>query len=162
MPNTLKSDQSTSLYEQDFYLWILDTAERLKNGDFGHLDLENLIDEVESLGRSEKRELLNRAEVLLQHLLKRCYLPQPQNYRGWELTIREQRRQIQRHLRDSPSLSPVLLENLPELLQEASDTVQFEYPDQGIPKQLPMELTLSALLSESFWPDPQFIPPQNL
>lgn len=161
MSQALESDPAASLYDRDFYLWILDTAERLKKRDFDHLDLNHLIDEVESLGRSEKREILNRAEILLQHLLKRCYLPQPENYRGWELIVREQRRQLQRNLRDSPSLSQVLLENLPELLQEAAETVQLEYPDFRIPGQLPVELTLSALLSESFWSDPSSSTPSQ-
>lgn len=162
MAETLASAQSTSLYDQDFYLWSLDTVERLKNQDFDHLDLENLIDEIESLGRSEKREILNRAEILLQHLLKRCYLPQPENYRSWKLTIREQRRQMQRNLKDSPSLNRLLLESLPELLQEAPETVQFEYPDQRIPEQLPVELTLQTVLSESFWSDLPSSTPSSL
>ncbi|MEN9224091.1 MAG: DUF29 domain-containing protein [Thermostichus sp. HHBFW_bins_43] len=148
MPETLESSQTASLYEQDFYLWILDTVERLKNRDFDYLDLENLIDEVESLGRSERREILNRAEILLPHLFKRCYLLQPENYHSWEFTIREQRRQMQRNLKDSPSLNRLLLESLPELLQEAQKTVQFEYPDQRIPEQLPVDLTLQTLLSD--------------
>ncbi|MFS8820118.1 DUF29 domain-containing protein [Synechococcus sp. W60.1] len=161
MSQALESDPAIGLYDRDFYLWILDTAERLKKRDFDHLDLNHLIDEVESLGRSEKREILNRAEILLQHLLKRCYPPQPENYRGWELIVREQWRQLQRNLRDSPSLSQVLLENLPELLQETAETVQLEYPDSRIPSQLPVELTLSALLSESFWLDPPSSTPSH-
>ena len=73
MTAKLPQSQTTSgsdLYEQDFYLWIQTTAELLKQGRLTELDLENLIDEIETMGRSEKRALESNLEVLLMHLLK--------------------------------------------------------------------------------------------
>ncbi len=65
---------TTSLYEQDILLWVEDTVNKLKNHDFENLDIDNLIDEVESLGISQKKELISRLMVLLEHLLKRLYV----------------------------------------------------------------------------------------
>ena len=62
--------EALSLYEQDILLWVEDTVAKLKVRDFDHLDLENLIEEVESVGRSERREFLSRLTRLLEHLLK--------------------------------------------------------------------------------------------
>lgn len=93
-----------SLYDCDFLLWTEETAGQLKVKDFENLDLENLIEEIEALGRSEKRELKSRLLVLLEHLLKRLYILMPYEYNGWERTIREQRIQIELLLDDSPSL----------------------------------------------------------
>ncbi|MEB3119856.1 MAG: DUF29 domain-containing protein [Snowella sp.] len=73
---------SPILYEQDFALWIEKTVSQLKAGDFAEIDLENLIEEVESLGRQDKRELENRLKTLLEHALKRRYVLMPDCYRG--------------------------------------------------------------------------------
>jgi hypothetical protein len=62
-----------NLYDQDFALWIEKTVKQLKSGDLSQVDLENLIEEVESLGRRDKRELKNRLITLFEHALKRRY-----------------------------------------------------------------------------------------
>jgi hypothetical protein len=93
-----------TLYETDFALWAETQASHLYHQDWSAIDWENTSEEIAALGRSEKHELENRLEVLLEHLLKRCYLDSPENYRGWELTIKEQRKQLRRLLRSSPSL----------------------------------------------------------
>ena len=62
---------TTSLYEQDILLWVEDTVNKLKSGDFKNLDIDNLIEELESLGISQKKELISLLMVLLEHLLKR-------------------------------------------------------------------------------------------
>jgi hypothetical protein len=77
-----------SLYEEDILLWVEETVSQLKAGDFEHLDLEHLIEEIEALGISQKRELLSRLVVLLEHLLKRLYVDLPYDYNGWERTIK--------------------------------------------------------------------------
>jgi hypothetical protein len=93
-----------SLYDQDILLWVEDTVAKLKAHDFTNLDLENLIEEVESLGVSQKKELLNRLITLLEHLLKRIYVPLPNDYNGWERTIRNQRKKLEALLVEVPSL----------------------------------------------------------
>jgi hypothetical protein len=71
------------------------------------LDIENLVEEIESLGRQERQELRNRLGVLLGHLLKWHYQPEART-KSWAATIQEQRRRIQRHLKENPSLKPYL------------------------------------------------------
>jgi Domain of unknown function DUF29 len=98
-----------NLYEQDFYLWIQATAEHLKEGNFDRIDIPNLVEEIESMGRSEKRELKSRLIVLLMHLLKWEYQPEKRS-QSWRSTITEQRICIEALLEDSPSLQPLILE----------------------------------------------------
>ena len=93
----------TTLHEQDFYAWTQQQTKLLKTGCLSKLDINALIEELESMGASEKRELLSRLEVLLTHLLKWQYQPALQS-RSWVLTIEEQRDRIKDHLDDNPSL----------------------------------------------------------
>ena len=88
--------------------WCEDTAAKLRSRELDNLDSDNLIEEIKSLGRSERRELKNRLMVLLAHILKRMYVNSPENFNRWELTIVEQRKQIKGLLQDSPSLKPYL------------------------------------------------------
>lgn len=107
-----------SLYEQDFYMWIETTAQQLKEGKFDEVDLTNLIEEIESMGRSEKRELKSRLIVLLMHLLKWQYQPEKRS-ESWRSTISEQRICIEGLLEDSPSLKPLISEVFDDCYQKA-------------------------------------------
>ncbi len=100
-------------YEEDFYAWTQEQATLLKEKRFMELDLEHLVEEIESMGRSEKRELENRLSVLIVHLLKWHYQPAKRT-RSWALTILEQRKELAKLLRENPSLRPVLREEYPE------------------------------------------------
>jgi hypothetical protein len=103
----LKTQQSHSLYEQDFYQWTERMATVLRNGDFDQLDIENIAEEIESLGRSDKRELKSRLTLLLMHLLKWHYQPEYRS-KSWKATIIEQRIRILDLLSESPSLGSYL------------------------------------------------------
>ncbi|XWK88973.1 MAG: DUF29 domain-containing protein [Phormidium sp.] len=141
-----------SLYEQDFYLWIETTAQQLKEGKFDEVDLTNLIEEIESMGRSEKRELKSRLIVLLMHLLKWQYQPEKRS-ESWRSTISEQRICIEGLLEDSPSLKPLISEVFDDCYQKA----RLKAADEtGIklnffPKESPftLEETLQASLLDS-------------
>jgi hypothetical protein len=98
---------TTTLYDTDFYSWTTQTSQLLKERRFSELDLENLIEEIEDLGRSEYRALGSRLEVLLMHLLKAKYQPE-MHTKSWDLTIQEQRLRVHRLLRDNPGLKPKL------------------------------------------------------
>jgi len=92
-----------ALHEQDFYAWTQQQTALLKSGELAKLDIHYLIEELESMGASEKRELTSRLEILLMHLLKWQYQPALQS-RSWFLTIEEQRLQLEDHLQENPSL----------------------------------------------------------
>jgi hypothetical protein len=105
------SNSQESLYNQDYYLWLTSTATLLKEKEFTKLDLENLIEEIESLGKSEKRAIESNLIVVMLHLLKWRYQPEKRS-NSWNSSIREHRRRIQRLLTDSPSLKNYLSEIL--------------------------------------------------
>ena len=101
------------LYETDFFLWTKEQAAALRAGRLDALDRDNLAEEVESLGRKDRRELESRLTVLVMHLLKWRYQPAERGG-SWDSTIRTQRREIHKLLHDSPSLRPALTEALAE------------------------------------------------
>jgi hypothetical protein len=107
-------------YELDFYAWTQQQASFLQEEKWSCLDIPNLVEEIESLGRQERQELENRLGVLLGHLLKWEFQPDNRS-RSWFATIREQRRRIMRLLEKSPSLQPYLPEALENGYQDALD-----------------------------------------
>jgi uncharacterized protein DUF29 len=92
-----------SRYDSDFYGWATEQATLLRQGRLAEADIENIAEEIESLGRSEKRELVNRLAVLLTHLLKWQFQPALRG-NSWRLTVREPRARLEDHLADNPSL----------------------------------------------------------
>jgi len=105
-------------YQKDFYSWTCEQAELLKAGRFNELDVFNLIEEIETMGRSEKRELESRLTVLLVHLLKWQYQPTRRG-RSWQLTIQEQRLEFFDVLNDNTGLKPQLQALLTHSYQKA-------------------------------------------
>ena len=101
----------TTRYDSDFYGWTQEQANLLRSGSLSELDTQNLLEEIESMGRSERRELESRLEVLLAHLLKWKY-QEGHRSRSWTLTIISQRQKINRCLKESPSLKHKLNESL--------------------------------------------------
>ncbi|MBD2566846.1 DUF29 domain-containing protein [Anabaena lutea] len=98
-----------TLYNSDFYGWTKEQAQLLREEKWETVDKLNLIEEIEALGRQERRELVNRLGLLLAHLLKWQYQPDKRS-NSWLATIREQRSQVMRLLADSPSLKSYLEE----------------------------------------------------
>jgi hypothetical protein len=107
-----------TLYDQDYYLWINKTVEQLSNNQFQEIDLQNLIAELESMGRSEKRSVQSNLTVLLMHLLKYKYQPNKRS-RSWRSTIVEHRRRLLILFKDSPSLKGYGQEIFAECYQDA-------------------------------------------
>ncbi len=136
-----------SLYETDFHLWCTETIRKLKKRDFAQIDIENLIEEIAALVGREQRELQSRLEVLLEHLLKRKYVDSRYDFRGWELTIQEQLRQIKMLLQQSPSLKRFLCEVLSECYQFALSQVQISYPHVDFPKECSLVNDADAFLN---------------
>jgi hypothetical protein len=140
-----------SLYDQDILLWVEDTIAKLKAHDFTNLDLENLIEEVESLGVSQKKELLNRLITLLEHLLKRIYVPLPNDYNGWERTIRNQRKKLEALLVEVPSLKTRWNISFSSAWNIALKTVRAEYSKVEFPDSWQFSSDLEPMLSDRFW-----------
>lgn len=136
-----------TLYERDFYAWATEQAALLRAGKLSAADIEHIAEEIDSMGRSEMRELVNRLTVLLMHLLKWQYQPGGRG-NSWRLTIAEQRNQLARHLRYNPSLK--------SRLAEAIDDA---YSDSILSAARETNLDLSAFRSACPWGDAQIMDP---
>ena len=140
-----------SLYEQDTSLWVTETVNKLKAKDFENLDLENLIEEVETLGKSQRNATKSFLRRLIEHLLKRCYVPFPECYIGWQREIRAFRNEIKDILEDSPSLKNFFLEIFPKVYASAIASVREEYPQINFPDHWLEDCDINSILNRNFW-----------
>ena len=115
---TILDPPSEQLYEQDFWLWIQAMVEALKSGNLSQLDWVNLAEEMDSLGRSDRRELQSRLTVLLMHLLKWQFQPDMRSG-SWRGTLAEQRIRILKLLKESPSLRSFFESSINECYDDA-------------------------------------------
>ncbi len=130
----------SNLYEQDFYGWTQEQVLLLRQGKLRQLDVENLVEEIESLGRQERRELVNRFIVLLHHLLKWEFQSERRS-RSWEATIKIQRLDVAKLLEQNPSLRPYVSEAIGDAYLRAIVEV---YGETGISvDKLPIECPYS-------------------
>ncbi len=140
----------TSLYDVDYQCWLDQTAAQLRAHDFGNLDLENLIEEIESLGKSDKRALSSYLLRLCEHLLKLKYWESERElcFRGWILEINNFRLEIELILVDSPSLKPFLTECFLSSYQKARKNIlrSAGFPSTFIPQE--PEFSLEQALDE--------------
>lgn len=141
-----------SLYETDFYAWTQQQIKLLKAQAWESLDAQNLIEELEDLGRRSRQELRNCLAVLLGHLLKWQFQPQ-QRGNSWLATVREQRDQITLLLDENPSLKPYLPEALTIAYKFGLSLAVREtgLPYETFPSECPY--TLEEVLDETFLPD---------
>jgi hypothetical protein len=141
----------SSLYERDFYAWTEEQANLLRHRQWHRLDAENLIEELESLGKQQRQELRHRLKVLLAHLLKWQYQPHKRS-RSWLATLRIQRREIIRLLQKNPSLQSYREEALLEAYQDSRDLAMGEtdLPDRTFPIALPYPW--ENIIAEDFYP----------
>jgi Domain of unknown function DUF29 len=139
-------------YDDDFYAWTMEQARLLRSGELSLLDVENIAEELESMGRSDKRELDSRLEVLLVHLLKWRVQVQFRS-RSWSGTIREQRSRIEDLASESPSLRPQLSRIQPSLYARARRVASNEtgLPASMFPASCPF--TAEQVMAEDFVPD---------
>lgn len=140
-----------SAYDSDFAAWIDTQRALLHAKQFNELDLANLIDELDAMGKNQRHEVRSRIETLLMHLLKCCYQPEHKS-RSWVGTVHEQRSQILQRLDDSPSLRH-LVDDFAR--QRYASAVRRAAAETGLPEsRFPVENPWSAgqLL------DPDFIP----
>jgi len=142
------------LYEADFYAWTQEQAKLLREGEWGRLDVSNLVEEIESLGKQQRQELRNRLGVLLGYLLKWEFQPGNRS-KSWFATIREQRRRILDLLEENPSLKPYLPEVFDKAFQDGVDLTVRETPLNY--KDFPAHclFSLEQVLNPSFFPDQQ-------
>jgi hypothetical protein len=141
------------LYDTDFFTWTQQQAALLREGKFHDLDLENLAEEIESLGKRDRRAVEHQLERLVKHLLKWRYQARRQS-RSWRQSIWTARRAILRVVADSqPSLQP----QVPDLLTKHYPAIrrytaqETRLPLTTFPEVCPW--TVEQILDEEFWPD---------
>jgi hypothetical protein len=145
--------QKKSLYESDFLLWTQETVAKLKARDFENVDIENLIEEIEDLGRSQRKELESRLATLLAHLLKRIYVNMPDCFNGWQNTITEQRLQIEVLLNNYPSLKSYWDGHFSDAWLLALKHTRKEYQPKGFtfPDVWQLGQDIDTMLNVDFW-----------
>jgi hypothetical protein len=139
-------------YDTDFYAWANRQAALLRAGQVAEADIGHIAEEIESMGRSERKELESRLTVLLLHLLKWQYQPSLRG-KNWRLTIVEQRRRLLRHLHQNPSLHGVLGETLADGYGDAVIEAEREtdLPDSTFPEVCPW--SFEQMIDGGFWPE---------
>ena len=140
------------LYDRDFYAWSREQAELLRAGKLAAADIEHIAEEIDSMGRTEKRELINRLDVLLLHLLKWRYQPSKRGP-SWEASIWVQRDRIAEHLDDNPSLKPLLPQALASAYRGAwrEAVAETGLAQATFPNMCPW--TVEQVLGSGFWPE---------
>lgn len=144
--------QNAVHYDDDFYAWTVEQARLLRAGEFSALDVGNIAEEIESMGRSDRRELQSRLVVLTMHLLKWRFQPSARS-RSWAATIDEQRLQIENVFAELPSLRPLAAAMLGRsyTIGRARAVAETGLADDAFPASCPF--TLDEALSRSFLPE---------
>lgn len=140
------------LYEQDYYLWLEATAKLLREGQLSALDAINLLEEIEDMGRSEKRAVYSNLKVLLMHLLKYKYQPEKRS-NSWMASIVEHRQRLKQAFKESLSLQPYFAEIFNQCYQDARELAAAE---TGLAiDTFPVEplLTPEAAFDSNYLPD---------
>ena len=150
--NKIHRLKNATPYAVDYAQWCAEQGALLREGRFTDLDRENLAEEIESLGRSDRREIENRLKVLLVHLLKYKYQQEGRSG-SWKATIREQRARIAKLLKESPSLGFYPAKVLPEEYSFAKPEAATEtgLPEDAFPVECPF--SISELLDLAFYPE---------
>ncbi|WP_181704583.1 DUF29 domain-containing protein [Chthonobacter rhizosphaerae] len=104
MAKPLEKPTRPDLYEEDFFAWTQEQAAKLRGRAHNDIDWDNLAEEIDSVGRSQKREIRSRLIKLLAHLLKWEHQPERRSM-SWQTTIGEMRTHIDGLIEDSPSLA---------------------------------------------------------
>lgn len=139
------------LYDSDFHAWANEQAALLRAGKLGEADIAHIAEEIESMGRTEKRELISRLTVLMLHLLKWQYQPNKRTP-SWQASIKVQRLQLAEHFEDNPSLKS----KLPEAIASAYKIAFLEavaetgLPESTFPAVCPWPF--EEMMDAGFWP----------
>jgi hypothetical protein len=143
---------STNLYDQDFYAWTNEQAALLRSGNLSAADIENIAEEIESMGKAERRELVSRLVVLLLHLLKWQFQPERRS-KSWRATIRVQRFDLSDHLSDNPSLKSQFSEATAKAYRNAMIEAAAEtgLPESTFPTTCPW--SFGQIMDDGFWPE---------
>ena len=152
IPKREELAMSSSTYDLDFYAWANEQAALLRAGKLASADIENIAEEIESMGRSEKRELVSRLNILLLHLLKWQFQPDSRA-KSWRFSIEEQRDKIADHLLDNPSLKYSLDDIIGTAYRDARRDAEKETGLERKTFPATCAFTFEQMMDAGFWPD---------
>jgi hypothetical protein len=143
--------RNQQLYDLDFYAWTNEQAALLRDGRFSEADMAHIAEEIENMGKAEKRELVSRLTILLLHLLKWQFQPSLRS-QSWRATIRVQRRDLDDHLTDNPSLKSMLSQAMDRAYRSAAIKAEAEtgLAESSFPTACPW--SFEQLMNAEFWP----------
>ncbi|HEY1453646.1 MAG TPA: DUF29 domain-containing protein [Roseiarcus sp.] len=145
---------TAAAYDKEVILWSQEQASLLRAGRFAELDIEHLADEIEDVGKSEKRELASRMAVLLANLLKWSRQPESRT-KSWRITINDQRKRIALAIKETPSLKAVMRsrdwQDAVWLDARGQARKETGLPDDDLPENSPWSMDQVADLE--FWPE---------
>jgi hypothetical protein len=143
--------RKSPLYDEDFYAWSNEQAALLRAGRLAQADIAHIAEEIESMGRTEKRELVSRLTVILLHLIKWRFQPRRRKA-GWEASVRVQRNRLADHLDDNPSLRPLLPAALAAAYRDAAleAVADTGLPGATFPATCPWRV--EDVMDAGFWP----------
>ena len=144
--------RNAAAYDEDFYAWTQEQARLLRSGDVRSIDIENVAEEIESMGRSDRREVESRLTVLLADLLKWQFQP-AQRSTSWQRTMLEQRRRIAKLLQESPSLAALRDKALVGAYPDAREDAALEAGLAIDPLPQACPYTMEQILNRAFLPD---------
>ena len=152
--DTAPAEAADDLYARDFYTWTQRQAELMKAGLLGRLDLKNVIEEIETLGRSEAAALESAYRLICMHQLKRMIQPERASSRSWTNTIVRERLHAARLLRDNPGLTPRRQELFGTAYADARKEAASEtgLALRAFPEAAPF--TLAQITDENYWAEP--------
>jgi hypothetical protein len=152
MESRKTNNMTSTLYEQDYYLWLEKTSSLLRDGRLSELDIPHLIEEIEDMGRSEKKAVKSNLIIILMHLLKYKYQPEKRS-NSWLLTIFERRRRLRDDFADSPSLKRYFDEVFEQCYKDAriSAAIETGLPTETFPEQSPF--TPEEALNADYLPE---------
>jgi uncharacterized protein DUF29 len=139
-------------YDRDFYAWANEQAALLRAGKLGEADLKHVAEEIESMGKTEKRELVSRLTVLLLLLLKWRFQPELRST-SWRLTVEEQRLQVASHLADNPSLKALLAATVVDSYRLAVIGARRETGLGAAVFPTACPWSFDEMMDDDFWPD---------
>jgi hypothetical protein len=142
----------SDLYENDPFLWYNENAKLIREKKFDQIDIENIAEELESMGKNERKILESYLIQLFMHLLKYIHQTERRS-KSWEVSIKKQRNHVVRHLKENPSLKG----HLNSLVETAYEDARFEateeteMPFETFPEK--MSFTLEQALKENWLPE---------
>lgn len=141
-------------YDEDFFAWTQEQSRLLRAGDLSLIDAENVAEELESVGRNNRRELGSRLTLILHHMLK-WQFQAARRSRSWIVTVNTQRDEIAKIIADSPSLRPLVREILPAAYASArrDAAVETRLSASRFPAECPY--TVDDVLTGKFPPEDQ-------